>query len=121
MSPYQVCVCFITRLSDDGVRQVLLGRKKTGLGSGNIVGMGGKIEEGETPLQAIVREIEEESSLVVRPSDVRQLGFIPFSRELEPGLDGLRRRRLQRNAPGIRRAGARLVRRNRTAARRHVG
>jgi 8-oxo-dGTP diphosphatase len=79
MSPYQVCVCFITRLSDDGVRQVLLGRKKTGLGSGNIVGLGGKIEEGETPLQAIVREIEEESSLVVRPSDVRQLGFIRYA------------------------------------------
>ena len=79
MSPYQVCVCFITRVSDDGARQVLLGRKKTGLGSGNIVGLGGKIEAGETALQAIVREIEEESSLVVRPSDVAQVGFIRYA------------------------------------------
>jgi 8-oxo-dGTP diphosphatase len=79
MSPYQVCVCFITRRSEQGVRQVLLGRKKTGLGLGNIVGLGGKIEPGETALQAIVREIEEESSLIVEPTAVSEVGFIRYA------------------------------------------
>jgi 8-oxo-dGTP diphosphatase len=79
MSPYQVCVCFITRRDEAGVRQVLLGRKKTGLGLGNIVGLGGKIEPGETALQAIVREIEEESSLVVDPAAVSEVGFIRYA------------------------------------------
>jgi 8-oxo-dGTP diphosphatase len=79
MSPYQVCVCFITRRDEAGARQVLLGRKKTGLGLGNIVGLGGKIEPGETALQAIVREIEEESSLVVDPAAVSEVGFIRYA------------------------------------------
>lgn len=57
---------------------MLLGRKKTGLGLGNIVGLGGKIEQGETPLEAIVREIEEESSLIVDPSHVNEVGFIRY-------------------------------------------
>lgn len=79
MSPYQVCVCFVTRVNEAGARQVLLGRKKTGLGLGNIVGLGGKIERGETALEAIVREIEEESSLIVDPSDLSERGFIRYS------------------------------------------
>lgn len=79
MSPYQVCVCFITRRDAHGTRQVLLGRKKTGLGLGNIVGLGGKIELGETPLDAIVREIEEESSLIVDPALVSEVGFIRYA------------------------------------------
>jgi 8-oxo-dGTP diphosphatase len=79
MSPYQVCVCFIIRRDEFGTRQVLLGRKKTGLGLGNIVGLGGKIEQGETALEAIVREIEEESSLIVHPSAVSQVGFIRYA------------------------------------------
>ncbi|MBF4635274.1 8-oxo-dGTP diphosphatase [Agreia pratensis] len=79
MSPYQVCVCFITRTDDGGARQVLLGRKKTGLGLGNIVGLGGKIEPGETALEAIVREIEEESSLTVEPAAVSEVGFIRYA------------------------------------------
>lgn len=57
----------------------MLGRKKTGLGLGNIVGLGGKIEPGETPLEAIVREIEEESSLIVDPAAVNEMGFIRYA------------------------------------------
>ncbi|WP_374947222.1 8-oxo-dGTP diphosphatase [Agreia sp.] len=79
MTSFQVCVCFITRRDERGTRQVLLGRKKTGLGLGNIVGLGGKIEPGETSLDAIVREIEEESSLVVDPAAASEVGFIRYS------------------------------------------
>jgi 8-oxo-dGTP diphosphatase len=79
VSPYQVCVAFLLRVRADGRTEVLLGRKKTGLGSGNIVGLGGKIEPGENALEAIVREIEEESSLVVAPADLRQAGLVKFA------------------------------------------
>jgi 8-oxo-dGTP diphosphatase len=78
VSPYQVCVAFILRDGPAG-REVLLGRKKTGLGSGNVVGLGGKIEAGETALEAVVREIEEESGLVVAPGDLTEMGLVKFA------------------------------------------
>ncbi|TFD88318.1 8-oxo-dGTP diphosphatase [Cryobacterium serini] len=74
----QVCVCYLTRLSPEGDRQVLLGRKKKGLGVGNIVGLGGKLEIGETAVDAAVREIEEESGLVVSASALTELGFLTY-------------------------------------------
>ena len=74
----QVCVCYLTRLSPDGNPQVLLGRKKKGLGVGNIVGLGGKLESGETAVDAAVREIEEESGLVVEASALTQLGLLTY-------------------------------------------
>ncbi|WP_166804592.1 8-oxo-dGTP diphosphatase [Cryobacterium algoritolerans] len=73
----QVCVCYLTRWSD-GTLQVLLGRKKKGLGLGNIVGLGGKLEAGETPVQAMVREIEEESGLSVAEADLSPRGVLTY-------------------------------------------
>ncbi len=43
--------------------EVLLIRKKTGLGAGKVNAPGGHIEEGETPEEAAIREIEEEVGL----------------------------------------------------------
>lgn len=40
-------------------------------------GLGGKIEVGETPLESAIREIEEESGLVVE--DINQLGIVSWS------------------------------------------
>jgi 8-oxo-dGTP diphosphatase len=60
----EVCVCYLLRSGSAG-DEVLLGRKKFGLGEGKLVGPGGKIEPGETPAQAIVREVREETSLVL--------------------------------------------------------
>lgn len=65
----EVCVCYLLRARGDG-DEVLLGRKKFGLGVGNLVGPGGKIESGETPEGAIVREVAEETSLLVRRVDL---------------------------------------------------
>ena len=74
----QVCVCYLTRRSPEGTPQVLLGRKKMGLGAGNIVGLGGKLEPGETPRQAAVREIEEESGLRVAEADLSPRGILTY-------------------------------------------
>lgn len=56
--------------------QVLLIHKKKGLGAGKINGPGGRIEPGESPLQAAIREVEEE--LLVTPTGVREAGELKF-------------------------------------------
>jgi 8-oxo-dGTP diphosphatase len=55
---------------------ILLIRKKRGLGAGKMNGPGGKIEPGETPLQAVVRETQEEVGIV--PLESRELGVLHF-------------------------------------------
>lgn len=52
---------FVLRSSPAGDGQeVLLIRKKRGIGAGKINGPGGKIDPGETPLQCAIRETQEE-------------------------------------------------------------
>ncbi|MCA1942266.1 MAG: NUDIX domain-containing protein, partial [Yonghaparkia sp.] len=55
---FDVCVVYLVREvpGPDGPRsEVLLGRKRTGLGTDRIVGPGGKLEPGESPAQAAAR------------------------------------------------------------------
>lgn len=56
--------------------QVLLIHKKKGLGAGNFNGPGGRLEPGETPMQAAVREVQEE--LRVTPLGTRAVGELQF-------------------------------------------
>ncbi|RYD18040.1 MAG: 8-oxo-dGTP diphosphatase [Verrucomicrobiaceae bacterium] len=56
--------------------QILLIEKKRGLGAGKINGPGGKIDPGETPLQAVIRETQEE--LMITPHDPRKIGELRF-------------------------------------------
>ena len=55
---------------------VLLIMKKRGLGSGLYNGVGGKVEEGELPLQAAIRECEEEIGVI--PKNVEWMGVLEF-------------------------------------------
>jgi 8-oxo-dGTP diphosphatase len=57
--------------------QILLIEKKRGLGAGKINGPGGKIEAGETPLESVIRETQEE--LLITPTTPRKLGELCFS------------------------------------------
>ncbi len=68
----EAVLCFI-EVED----QVLLIHKKRGLGKGKINAPGGRIDPGETPMQAAIRECEEEVGLT--PSGLRpatELNFI---------------------------------------------
>ena len=57
--------------------QVLLIEKKRGLGGGKVNGPGGKVEDGETPYGAALRETEEEVGLIpVQPKRVAELSFV---------------------------------------------
>lgn len=56
--------------------EVLLIRKKRGIGAGKINGPGGRVDAGETALEAALREVEEE--LEVRALDARKVGEVLF-------------------------------------------
>jgi 8-oxo-dGTP diphosphatase len=56
--------------------KVLLIHKKRGLGAGKINAPGGRIDAGETPLQASIREVEEE--VRVTPIGVEHCGELAF-------------------------------------------
>lgn len=75
----QVTLCFIV---DDG--RVLLMRKLRGIGTGKINGPGGKVEPGETPLQAAIRETQEE--IGVTPLDPELRGELVFNFQGGPTL-----------------------------------
>lgn len=59
-------------------KEICLALKKRGFGEGNYNGYGGKLEKGETILQAAVREVFEESTCVVQEDDLEQVADITF-------------------------------------------
>ena len=56
--------------------RILLIEKKRGLGAGKINGPGGRIEPGESPRQAAVREVQEEVG--VTPEGISESGELSF-------------------------------------------
>jgi 8-oxo-dGTP diphosphatase len=66
--------------------QVLLIRKKRGLGAGKINGPGGHLEAGETPKACAIRETQEE--LLITPLNVQASGELFFHAEDMPRIHG---------------------------------
>lgn len=64
-------ICFLVRGGE-----VLLGKKKEGFGKGNWVGIGGKIESGETIEQGLARELQEE--IGVMSTNFKKIAVIDF-------------------------------------------
>ncbi len=60
--------------------QVLLGRKQGNpeIGDGTLNAPGGKVEPGESLLECLVREVEEEVGIVLDPAKVREVAIIKF-------------------------------------------
>ncbi len=60
-------------------KKILLAMKKRRFGEGKWNGVGGKLNEGETILQALEREVKEEIAVTVKSGDMIQVATIDFS------------------------------------------
>ncbi len=70
---YEVSVVYLMRppaAGRDAPAEVLLGEKLTGFGRGRVVGPGGKLEPGESPRAAAVREVHEEVGVSIHEADL---------------------------------------------------
>ena len=77
MTAADVTLCFLLREGSAG-QEVLLGLKKTGMGAGKVVGIGGHVEPGESIVAAICREVAEETSLTIQAMDLVPAGTVEF-------------------------------------------
>ncbi|WP_307859266.1 8-oxo-dGTP diphosphatase [Arthrobacter sunyaminii] len=82
-----VVLCFLMRDTPEQGTEVLMGLKQTGFGIGRIVTLGGHVEAGETPAQAAVREVFEESGVTVNQGDLELAGTIEFVFPARPEWD----------------------------------
>ncbi len=69
----ETTVCYLLK---DG--EVLLGLKKRGFGLKKYTGIGGKLEAGETPAEATIREMQEETGVTLVEEDLVYRGIIHF-------------------------------------------
>lgn len=74
---FDVVVVYLVKV-ERGERVVLLGNKARGLGTGRLVGPGGKVMPGETPEKAAARELHEEVGVEVHPNDLVHRGTITY-------------------------------------------
>ncbi len=58
-------------------KKILLGKKKRGFGKGLYNGFGGKLEDGETLLEGVERELHEEAG--IRCMDLKEAGSLDFT------------------------------------------
>jgi 8-oxo-dGTP pyrophosphatase MutT (NUDIX family) len=72
----EATLCLVMR--DNPSLEVLLGLKKEGFGAGKYTGFGGKVEPGETPVVAAIRELEEEAGVKVHTEDLEPVGQLTF-------------------------------------------
>jgi 8-oxo-dGTP diphosphatase / 2-hydroxy-dATP diphosphatase len=74
----KMTLCFIVE-----EKSILLALKKRGFGAGRYNGYGGKVQSEETVLEAMAREMKEESGLVVVKSE--KIGIHEFENTQRPG------------------------------------
>ena len=60
------------------ITDILLGYKKVGFGKDYIGGFGGKIEAGESIIEATIRELAEETGLLASKDDLEAMGMLTF-------------------------------------------
>jgi len=58
--------------------RILLGMKKRGFGVGKLNGFGGKLNEGESIVEAAVRELEEEIGIVAKVENLKKRAELTF-------------------------------------------
>ena len=81
----EATLCLLLRGCGPGA--VLLGLKQVGFGAGKYVGIGGKVDAGETVAQAAVRELAEEIGVRVSEPDLVPAARIMFLFPAQPAWD----------------------------------
>jgi len=74
-------------LLDKTQNRILLGHKKTGMGKGKILGIGGHVESGESVEEATVREMFEETLITVAIGDLVAVAETTFLFPNKPEWD----------------------------------
>jgi 8-oxo-dGTP diphosphatase len=82
MTMLEATLCFL--LKGNPAEEILLGLKKIGFGEGKYGGFGGKVEAGETPEMAAVREMAEETGIKVAAQDLQRVGHLTFLFPYQP-------------------------------------
>ena len=77
-------LCFLR----DGDK-ILLALKKRGFGAGKWNGAGGKVQEGETVSQSLIREIKEEIAVELEEKDLKKCAELSFHFRDDPTWDQL--------------------------------
>jgi 8-oxo-dGTP diphosphatase len=103
----EATLCLLLR--GPGPAEVLLGRKQVGFGAGKYVGIGGKVDAGETVARAAVRELEEEIGVRVAEDDLVPAARITFLFPARPAWDLLMHVFLVTRWAGDPRAGQEIV------------
>jgi len=81
----EATVCFV--LDEEGSPRVLLAEKKRGFGKGKLNGPGGKLHDGETPEDGVVREVHEEVGITICRSGLQYAGCLTFRFPSRPTYD----------------------------------
>jgi 8-oxo-dGTP diphosphatase len=74
---FDVVVSYLIRRAGEST-EILLGRKARGLGTGRIVGPGGKVLPGEDLAQAASREVAEEVAVTVLPEHLSHMATLTY-------------------------------------------
>lgn len=80
---------FLIKKDDNKISEILLAMKKRGFGAGRWNGVGGKLGDGETIEQAVIREAHEEIGIVAKESDLQKVAELAFTFPHRPDFDQL--------------------------------
>ncbi len=78
---------FLIKKNENKIAEVLLAMKKRGFGAGRWNGVGGKLQEGETLTQALLRETTEEIGVSFQESDLQKVAELVFTFPHRPDFD----------------------------------
>ncbi|MFX0052853.1 MAG: NUDIX domain-containing protein [Candidatus Hermodarchaeota archaeon] len=59
---------------------LLRNKKDNDFHRGKYIGIGGRVEPGETPLECVIRELTEETGYILKPEEIEFRGYIYFDK-----------------------------------------